>query len=172
VKPKYIKLTALGSNPERKFAYQWAQVLKGGGVDTFCIVLKNFFATFDSRARFLQLVVDAIKDGANWEPTTDRRRQIGAWDAALSAANRSMNMANGTKGFNLGAAPTLREVKEHFKRLFPKAKLLCDSAFRRTFEELGLPLRRDTTGRPPGSKDMYKRKRRKNSRRKRVLVGC
>lgn len=110
--------------------------------------------SFGSRRKeFLDLVAEAVKESASWEPTDFRRRQIEAWGAAYAQTGRTKNR------FDPFAEPTLQQVKAEFVRLFPKAKLPADSTFRQTFRELGLPLAKDKGGRPKGSPDSYKRKR-------------
>jgi hypothetical protein len=142
MKPELIKLTALSGNHERYWAHLVAGMLKRGATKAACVIIEHFDR---GRMEFLTLLADAIKDGAKWEPSTCRRRQIEAWDAAVVLDEQATG--------NPWIKPTLGQWKKQFQKLFPKAKLPADMTFRRTFKELKLPLAKERTGRPKGSRD-------------------
>jgi hypothetical protein len=148
LKPGAVKLIALQNDDERQCAVMVAGMLKRGSYETAGIFIDGLGKHFGSRRLALELVADAIKNGSQFEPTASRRRQIEAWDAAW-CKHRGDN----------AVMPTLAQVKDEFKRLFPKARLPADRTFRRTFRELDLPLS-SQIGRRKGSKDKIKRKRR------------
>jgi len=157
MKPELVKLVSLCSNKERLHAYEVARYLRRGDNEA----AYGIMGLFAGNPQFLKLVLDAYKDAASWEPTTFRRRQIEAYSAAYHLAGRT------GKGFDWTARPTLGQWKDQFRTLFTKAKLPTDMTFRRTSTELGLPLAKERTGRPKGSRDSKKRTRRKNWLKKR-----
>ena len=150
MKPRAVTLIALQNDDARQCAVMVASMLKRRSYETAGIFIDSLAEHVGSRTFALELVADAIKNASEFDPSSSRRRQIEAYDAAWLRH----------RGDNIAAVPTLPQWKHEFERLFPGTRLLSDAAFHRTSRELDLPLRRTRFGRPFGSKDEKKRKRR------------
>jgi hypothetical protein len=168
MKHALVKLMSLNGNKARYYAYITALALRSSDKERAlhldwggAKVAHLYIGMFNCNPRFLHLVLDAYKDSAKFEPTTSRRRVIESYHEANMS--RAAATGSGLDVSILVEGPTLDEVKRKFEHLFPKAKMPNDETFRRAFRELNLAVRRGTPGRPIGSKDSDKRKRRKNS---------
>jgi hypothetical protein len=182
-----LNLISLSGSTTRYSAYLVALCLWHGDCDDAQEIIDRFRDKDDPEAAdFLKLVADALRDGAQFQPTSCRRRLILAHDAAwLEAARRCLRKYRVEHGntrrhkdehgrvhrwFDALKPPTLQEWKTQFKEMYPQASLPKDSTFRRAAGELRLLYSRQT-GRPLGSKDQFPRKRRGFKTRAKKLLG-
>jgi hypothetical protein len=165
MKPELVTLMSL--NHERKWAYQTALCLRSGSWG----IAHIYIGMFDCNPRFLQLVLDAYNNSGRFEPTTDRRRIIESYHKAQYSR---ASTGSGVDVSILLEGPTLAEVKKKFTELYPEAvekkEMPGDETFKRAFRELRLSWRKRQPGRPQGSKDSDKRKRRKKYPHKKAVV--
>jgi hypothetical protein len=159
VTPEGVNLIALSSDRDdmRYAAYRIASEFKSGNYLEGFAKVCSFGERYGREhiLRLLELIILAYKDSARFEPTPDRRRIIEAYFAASPWRNGE------------SVIPSLREVKEKFRERFPKGRMPADETFKRAFRELP-PLRdwrKGRGGRPLGSRDQDKRKRRKKKTR-------
>jgi hypothetical protein len=150
-----INLTALRGDKALYSAYVAALWLRARIYEPACQIIDSYRK---KRPDFLELVADALKDAARFEATPTRHRLIvthaAAWMAKAKREGKGGPILDLLKN-----TPTLQEWKESFR---PNERLPSDLTFRRASRELGCLPYRKAGGRPRGSKDQIKRKRRKN----------
>lgn len=182
-----LNLISLSGSADRYSAYLVALCLWHGDCEDAGEIIDRFRDKDDPEAAdFLKLVADALRGGAQFQPTSFRRRLILAHDAAwLVTAQRCLRKYRAEHGntrsykdehgrvhrwFDALKPPTLQEWKTQFKEMYPKAPLPSDPTFRRAAGELRL-LYSGQTGRPLGSKDQFPRKRRGIKTRAKTALG-
>jgi hypothetical protein len=164
-----IKMIA--ADPLLKTAWQIARILRRDpdpdedSVDINAAIAGNMIALYQDSPDFHLLLKHIaspdITDITKW-PRPDDSRTI----MAYNTAKRLAGVREGNGGFDPFVLPSFEEVRIEFIGLFPKIKLPADWTIRKQLKRRGLPLRR-VPGRPKGSKDRLKRKRRNNRLQKR-----
>jgi hypothetical protein len=159
VKPTHegVKLIALGGDDLRYAAYRIAREFKSGRHYDGAAMLCSF-PDGQRLPELLKLILEAYNDSGSFEPTATRRRIIEAYCAAAPFINGE------------AVTPTLGDVKKEFNQLYPKVKLPGNETFKRAFRELPFlrEWRKRKGGRPRGSKDQDRRKRRNKIRSRKL----
>lgn len=140
-----LTLLALNGDEQRQVAYLIAMFVRSGEYDAVGFALR----VIECRSsEMFRLVSEALaEEPTRFQPTQSRENILRAYCATFDAASRTEDGSIELRAL-LERPPTIREVQEQFKRLFPDLKTPAHGIISQMFDRIRLPLKKDKRGAP------------------------